>query len=143
MSGTYSGCEGTIIYTYTYTDCELNTHNWSFTYTVEVLDLPIPQMEVRQLPVLRSRCTHFADYLTSNCGITLTPTCSGNASGTYAACEGTSIYTYTYTDCEGNIQMVLYLYCRAGKLYRAPATEVRSLVLLQQLNRPNTAQRKR
>ncbi len=38
MSGTYSSCEGTIIYTYTYTDCEVNTHNWVYTYTVERLD---------------------------------------------------------------------------------------------------------
>ncbi len=109
MSGTYSGCEGTIIYTYTFTDCELNTHNWTYTYTVEVLDFTVPANGSSTVTCIAAAVAPTLPTVTSNCGITLTPSAPA-MSGTYDGCEGTRIYTYTYTDCEGNIQPWSYTY---------------------------------
>ena len=109
MSGTYSGCEGTIIYTYTFTDCELNTHNWTYTYTVEVLDFTVPANGSSTVTCIAAAVAPTLPTVTSNCGITLTPSAPA-MSGTYDGCEGTRIYTYTYTDCEGNSQPWSYTY---------------------------------
>jgi hypothetical protein len=41
VSGTYTNCEGTRIYTWTYTDCEGNAHNWTYTYTIDNNTAPV------------------------------------------------------------------------------------------------------
>ena len=44
-----------------------------------------------------------------NCGNALTPSAAVTG-GTYDGCEGTSTYTFTYTDCEGNTHDWVYTY---------------------------------
>jgi hypothetical protein len=113
MSGTYVDCEGTIIYTYTYTDCAGLATDWVYTYTVEH---STPPAEVGGPAEIASTVECEADAVAPTlpvfedvCGVLLTPT--GPAmSGTYVDCEGTIIYTYTYTDCAGLATDWIYTY---------------------------------
>jgi len=100
MSGTYAGCEGTIIYTYNYADCEGNNHNWIYTYTVERLDFVPPSPTSATVACYSAIVLPTLPVVTDNCGTVLVPT--GPVEGTVPGCEGTVTYTWTYTDCEGN-----------------------------------------
>jgi hypothetical protein len=108
-TGTYAGCEGTIIYTWVYTDCAGATQDWAYTYTVEVLDFTMPantgitvdcpdDTDVQPTPPV----------VTDYCGNTITP--SGPVVSAKPTCEGTRTYTWTYTDCEGNSHNWVYTY---------------------------------
>ncbi|SHH07915.1 SprB repeat-containing protein, partial [Flavobacterium fluvii] len=110
-SGTFDGCEGTRIYTYTYTDCEGNSRNFVYTYTIEREPFGVIAPAGSTVACIASAVTASIALptVTDNCGNTLSPA-SPVTSGTFDGCEGTRIYTYTYTDCEGNTQDFVYTY---------------------------------
>ncbi|MBN8680690.1 MAG: right-handed parallel beta-helix repeat-containing protein, partial [Chitinophagales bacterium] len=101
QGGTYAGCEGTITYTWTYTDCEQNTHNWTYTYTIEVEDFTVPAPQGSTVACAAQAVQPTPPAVNDNCGNPLTPA-GPVQGGTYAGCEGTITYTWTYTDCEQN-----------------------------------------
>jgi hypothetical protein len=109
ITGTYAGCEGTVIYTFTYTDCESNTDNWVYTYTIEVEDFTMPANDGSTVDCYSDITTPTPPVVTDNCGITITPT-GPTMGGTYTTCEGTVTYTWNYADCEGNNHDWVYTY---------------------------------
>ncbi|MBK8706309.1 MAG: hypothetical protein IPN33_23930 [Saprospiraceae bacterium] len=102
-------CEGMRTYTYVYTDCEGNTQDWVYTYTVEYEPFANPTDAGLTVDCPNDTDTPPAlPTVTDNCGNVLTPgTPTISAKPT---CEGTRIYTYVYTDCEGNTQDWVYTY---------------------------------
>jgi len=105
MSGTYVDCEGTIIYTYTYTSCDgVTSFDWVYTYTVDQTTAPAevggPVPTSSTVECASAAVAPTLPVVHDVCGNVVTPT--GPAmSGTYVDCEGTIIYTYTYTSCDG------------------------------------------
>ncbi len=99
-------CEGSRIYTYTYEDCAGQEFIWIFTVNIERTDPPVEAGG----PVPASggvvECVTEAlpptvfPMVQDACGNTLEPS-GPEMTGTYAGCEGTYNYTYTYTDCAG------------------------------------------
>ena len=88
----------------TYTDCSGLTYDWVYTYTV---DITTPPAEVGGPVATASTVECAADAVAPPlptvevlCGKLVVPG-SPAMSGTYVDCEGTIIYTYTYTDCSG------------------------------------------
>ena len=101
VGGTYDGCEGTIVLPYHYEDCSGLPFDWAYTYTVEVEDFTVPENGASTIECEEDATLPVPPVVTDNCGNVLTPT-GPVVSGTYVSCEGTIIYTWTYTDCEGN-----------------------------------------
>ncbi|MBK9983607.1 MAG: hypothetical protein IPP15_14710 [Saprospiraceae bacterium] len=95
-------CEGDITYIWTYTDCEGNTQDYVHTVTIEY-------QPFASIPPTNAVVDCYANIIlptpptvTDNCGATLTPI--GPVETGAVTCEGDIIYTWTYTDCEGNTQ---------------------------------------
>jgi gliding motility-associated-like protein len=102
-------CEGTRTYTYPYTDCEGNTHNWMYTYTVEYNDFTMPANGTSTVSCLaETDVVPAAPAVTDACGNTITP--SAPTVNTITSCTEDRIYTFTYTDCEGNTHDWTYTY---------------------------------
>ncbi|HZV69056.1 MAG TPA: autotransporter-associated beta strand repeat-containing protein [Saprospiraceae bacterium] len=102
-------CEGDRTYTYVYTDCEGNTQDWVYTYHVEYEPFvdPVNGGSTVACPV-QTNIVPVPPVVTDNCGEILIPT--GPMVTPLPECEGTRTYTWTYTDCEGNIQTWDYVY---------------------------------
>ncbi len=110
MSGTYTSCQGTVNYTYTYTDCELNSHDsWAYTYTVVPLNFSVPANGDSTVSCISAAVPPALPTVTSNCNLPLSPT-GPVINDTYDGCEGTRVYTYTYTDCASNAHNWVYTY---------------------------------
>lgn len=103
-SDTYNGCEGTVSYTYTYSNCKYS-HSWKYTYNVQRTTVP----QVSNVATSSNiTCADLADgnftmpTVTDACGVEIpapTPVISGNP----VNCNGTKVYTYTYTDCTNRL----------------------------------------
>ena len=126
ITGTYTSCEGTVIYTFTYTDCEENTDTWAYTYTIEAEEFAykMPANDGITVDCHSDITTPTPPVVTDNCGNALTPT-GPSIGGTYTTCEGTVTYTWTYTDCELNAHDWVYTYTsRMSPLPSPPLTVV-------------------
>ncbi len=100
--GTYTNCEGTITYTYTFTDCEGNHHDWVYTYIVEAAPFTISAADgAATVECIAGAVAPALPVVADNCGNPLTPA-PAVISDTYTDCEGTRIYSYLYSDCDGN-----------------------------------------
>ncbi|MCF8244587.1 MAG: T9SS type A sorting domain-containing protein [Saprospiraceae bacterium] len=95
-------CEGARNWNFTYTDCEGNVGTWSFTYTVEYLDFVVPASEVENVECPLVVVAPIPPVVKDNCGKTLTPTGLVTSTNNASGCEGSRVYSWTYTDCEGN-----------------------------------------
>jgi gliding motility-associated-like protein len=101
-------CEGEKIYTFTYTDCAGNTADWIYTYTIDVTTAPVvPANAGSTVECIADATQPAAPVVTDVCGNDITPVITENADPT---CEGDKIYTFTYTDCAGNISVYTYTY---------------------------------
>jgi hypothetical protein len=110
ITGTYTGCEGTRIYTYTYTDCSGLATNWSYTYTIDHVTAPVvPANGASTVQCAAAATAPVTPTVTDVCGTAITPS-AAVITGTYTGCEGTRIYTYTYTDCSGLSSVWSYTY---------------------------------
>jgi hypothetical protein len=109
IGGTYAGCEGTVTYTFTYTDCEGNANDWVYTYTIEYEDFAalMPADDGTTVDCYSDVTEPTPPQVFDNCGVELFPSTPA-IGGTYAGCEGTVTYTFTYTDCEGNANDWVY-----------------------------------
>ncbi len=99
-NGTYNGCEGTIIYTYNYIDCAGLSTPWIYTYTIERNPFTLPANTTATVTCVDDVVVPTPPAVNDNCGNPITPV-AGTAP-TAPACEGTMVYQWTYTDCEGN-----------------------------------------
>ncbi|MCH7415873.1 hypothetical protein MM213_20400, partial [Belliella sp. R4-6] len=101
-------CEGTKVYTYTYTDCAGEEYIWTFTYTIEAPVVTIPTNGSETVSCVDHVVEPTAPEVTDNCGRTIVPTLTSISED--PACEGTKVYTYTYTDCAGEEYIWTYTY---------------------------------
>ncbi|MBR5972306.1 MAG: hypothetical protein IK017_06620, partial [Paludibacteraceae bacterium] len=143
ISGTYTDCEGTKIYTYTYTDCAGLKYVWTYTYTIKRTTAP------------SESGTHVANSKTVNClseatapttlpvvkdvcGKTLeapTPSVVDN----YEKCEGTRTYNYLYKDCAGLTFTWSYVYTINHPDLTVPANDTVNIVCEKDTVRPTPA----
>ena len=102
-------CEGDVTYTWTYTDCEGNTQLYVHTVTIERADFTLPVNGSETVQCVSAVYQPTPPVVTDACGTLISP--SGPVvGGTYVSCEGTRIYTWTYTDCEGNTHVWTYTF---------------------------------
>ncbi len=108
--GDYDGCEGTISFIWNYEDCEGNSHDWTYTYTVEREDFSIPADDGTTVQCITDVTEPTPpSSVNDDCGNPITPT-GPVTGGSFDGCEGTSTFTWTYTDCEGNSHDWTYTY---------------------------------
>ena len=96
-------CEGDMVYTWTYTDCEGNSQVYTHTVTIEYEPFPAITPTTATVACVAEIVMPTLPTVTDNCGNVLTPV-AGTAP-VAPACEGDMVYTWTYTDCEGNSQV--------------------------------------
>jgi hypothetical protein len=101
-------CEGDITYTYTYTDCAGNVQDWVYTYTIDVPAFPDLTDQDTIVNCIADAVTPTPPAVSDFCGNAITPT--GPDIDYPVTCEGDISYTYTYTDCAGNVQDWVYTY---------------------------------
>ncbi|MGQ7871454.1 HYR-like domain-containing protein, partial [Sunxiuqinia sp. sy24] len=98
--GSYDGCEGTVTYTWTYEDCVGNSHDWVYTYTIEREDFTMPANVTETIACVDDVVPPTPPVVYDACGNPITPV--AGATPATPACNGEMVYTWTYTDCEGN-----------------------------------------
>ena len=104
VSTVTNGC-GTVTYTYVYSDCAGHSHNWIYTYTVTHTTPPTeiggPVATAQTVQCYTDVVTPTLPIVRDLCGNLIpapTPVITGTATSNLS-CNGTVIYTYTYTDC--------------------------------------------
>ena len=103
-------CEGNRVWTFTYTDCAGNTAAWTYTYTVDMPAFAIataPGASTVNCPANAAVQPAGPGVVIDMCGNTLTPVITSSAA---VACEGNRVWTFTYTDCAGNVVPWTYTY---------------------------------
>ena len=101
-------CEGDKIYTYTYTDCAGNQQIYTYTYVIDYTIIPVVPVDAGStVNSIDEAIQPIAPVVTDNCGNTVTPVITENTS---PLCDGEKIYTFTYTDCGGNVSVYTYTY---------------------------------
>jgi Secretion system C-terminal sorting domain len=114
-------CEGTRTYTWTYTDCAGHAKTWSYIYTIEYQSFSLPANA--SLTVACPDDTEVvptAPIVTDNCDVPLTPMMSSTAK---PVCESSRVYSFVYTDCEGNTATWTYTYMVEYLDFVLPASE--------------------
>ena len=108
--GTYNGCSGTRTYTYTYTDCASNRHDWVYTYTIEPQDFDMPANGSSTVACASEITAPTLPVVTDYCGNTLTGVLKSGYPTETPSCEGSVVYMYTFTDCNGTAHDWTYTY---------------------------------
>ncbi|MBC5838125.1 DUF7507 domain-containing protein [Flavobacterium muglaense] len=99
-------CEGTR--TYNYTDCSGLVSNWKYVYTIDKTTKPVVPADAGSTVHDISKAVQpAAPTVMDKCGNNITPIITQNAS---PVCDGTKVYTFTYTDCAGNSAVYKYTY---------------------------------
>ncbi len=120
-------CEGTRTFTFTYRDCSGNTSTWSHVTTIEREPFTITTPNGN----LTVDCPDDTDtaptppIVTSNCGEVLTPVLINTTAK--PGCEGHRVYTFRYTDCEGNFADWLFTYQVEYQDFAVPPSELESV----------------
>lgn len=101
-------CEGDKIYTYTYTDCAGNVSVYTYTYTLDVTTAPVvPANGSENIVCIEDVYTPMAPIVTDVCGNNVVAVMTENAD---PVCVGDKIFTFTYTDCAGNVSVYTYTF---------------------------------
>ena len=100
---TAPACEGDMVYSWTYTDCEGNSQVYTHTVTIERLPFAAIPPTTATVACVADIVLPTLPVVTDNCGNTLTAV--QGTPPTAPACEGNMVYSWTYTDCEGNSQV--------------------------------------
>ncbi|WBX73326.1 gliding motility-associated C-terminal domain-containing protein [Tenacibaculum pacificus] len=101
-------CEGTRVYNYTYTDCSGLVTPWKYTYTIDIPTFTINQTNgISTVNNIINAIQPTAPIVEDVCGNNIIPVITENTS---PICDGTKIYTFTYTDCSGNTDVYTYTY---------------------------------
>ncbi|MEP7375098.1 MAG: hypothetical protein ABI675_16995, partial [Chitinophagaceae bacterium] len=112
-------CGGIKTYTYTYTDCNGTAYNWTYTYTISPPAILMPANGASTIPCLANAVAPIPPVVIDNCGGVITT--SGPVISEDPVCNGTKIYTYTYTDCNGTSYNWVYTYTIAAPAVVLPA----------------------
>ncbi|MCG9792808.1 HYR-like domain-containing protein [Flavobacterium algicola] len=101
-------CEGTRTYNYTFTDCSGLVSNWKYIYTIDKTTVPVvPADAGSTVHDISEAVQPTAPVVTDKCGNNIVPVITQNVS---PICDGSKIYTFTYTDCAGNSTAYNYTY---------------------------------
>ncbi|MBL4861916.1 MAG: gliding motility-associated C-terminal domain-containing protein, partial [Crocinitomicaceae bacterium] len=101
-------CEGDKVYTYTYTDCSGLQSVYTYTYTIDVTTSPVvPSNGSEAVVCFADVSVPTAPVVTDVCGNNIAAVMTQNAD---PVCVGDKIYTFTYTDCAGNISVYTYTF---------------------------------
>ena len=105
-------CEGTRVYTYSYSDCAGNISLWTYTYTIDLTTVPVvPANGSSTVECLAAAVAPTTPIVNDQCGNAITPVLESMIdSPDPLACEGTRVYTYSYTDCSGLVSYWTYTY---------------------------------
>ena len=114
-------CEGDKIYTFTYIDCAGNSSVYTFTYTIDLLIFTLPANGIETVDNLADATTPTPPTVNDNCGNSIAPT--GPTVSTTPDCQGSVVYTYTYTDCAGNTADWTYTYTIELAPFTVPADD--------------------
>ena len=111
-------CEGNKVYTFTYTDCAGNVAVWTHTYTIDIPAFTVPANGSSTVNCLANATAPVPPAVNNACGTALVPVMTQGAN---PACEGTKVYTFTYTDCAGNTAAWTYTYTIDMPAFALPA----------------------
>ncbi len=101
-------CEGIKTYNFTYTDCAGNSSVYTYTYTVDLTTSPlVPANGSEIVQCITDVYVPTAPAVTDQCGNNIVPVMTENAD---PVCVGDKIYTFTYTDCAGNVSIYTYTF---------------------------------
>ena len=114
-------CEGDKIYTFTYTDCTGNSSVYTYTYTIDLSIFTLPANGIETVDNLADATTPTPPTVNDNCGVSITPT--GPTVSATPDCQGSVVYTYTYTDCAGNTADWTYTYTIELAPFTVPADD--------------------
>jgi gliding motility-associated-like protein len=97
-------CEGTMIWIFTYTDCAGNSGVWTYTYTINyTTPLTAPANGSSTISCPSAAVNPGAPpSITDACNRTVNPILVGSTqTPNPVTCEGTVVWTYSYTACDG------------------------------------------
>ncbi|MEO5906678.1 MAG: gliding motility-associated C-terminal domain-containing protein [Saprospiraceae bacterium] len=115
-------CSGTKTYTWTYTDCTGNSLTWVYTYTVMPALFTLPANGSSTVScIIDAQTVPTPPTVTNSCGDPVTPT--EPVVGADPACSGTKVYTWTYTDCNGNSLPWTFTYTISPPTFTLPAND--------------------
>ncbi|MDG1331460.1 MAG: PKD domain-containing protein, partial [Crocinitomicaceae bacterium] len=101
-------CEGDKIFTYTYTDCAGNSSVYTYTYTIDLITAPaVPANGSEAVVCVEDIYIPTAPVVTDACGNNVVPVMTQSAD---PVCVGDKVFTFTYTDCAGNISVYTYTF---------------------------------
>ncbi|WP_166435211.1 T9SS type A sorting domain-containing protein, partial [Christiangramia sabulilitoris] len=104
VEGTVPDCEGDVTYTWTYTDCADNSVDYVHTVTIDYTQgITAPDDDEMDVQCPEDAVMPNApENITDACGRTVEPFFSGREGNPDdIVCNGTVIYTWTYTACDG------------------------------------------
>src|SRR5678809_1243484 len=107
-----------MVYTFTYTDCANHTHAWTYTYTIAVPDFVLPADGTSTVNCPADATLPVAPVVNDACGNAITPVVT---TPTPVTCNGTMVYTFTYTDCANHTHAWTYTYTIAAPEFTLPA----------------------
>jgi hypothetical protein len=106
-------CEGTVVWTYRYTACDGTSADWTYTYTVDYTSALLPPANGSSTVECLSAAVDPgapAD-ITDGCGRTVSAVLVGSVeTPDPLTCEGTVVWTYRYTACDGTSADWTYTY---------------------------------
>ena len=107
-------CNGTIVWTYRYTACDgTTTADWTYTYTITYSGGLTPPADGSSTVPCPSNATDPGPpgNIVDACGNTITPVLVGSTSNpSPVICNGTVVWTYRYTACDGTTADWTYTY---------------------------------
>ncbi|MEP3836037.1 MAG: hypothetical protein ABJM36_00220, partial [Algibacter sp.] len=114
-------CEGQKIYTFTYTDCASNEAVYTYTYNIDLTAFILPTNGTETVDSLNDVVEPTPPTVNDNCGNEIIP--SEPVKSATPDCEGSVVYTFTYTDCANNSANWTYTYNIELAPFTLPANE--------------------
>ncbi|MEP3839205.1 MAG: gliding motility-associated C-terminal domain-containing protein, partial [Algibacter sp.] len=127
-------CEGQKIYTFTYTDCAGNEAVYTYTYNIELNAFILPPNAIETVDNLDEAVEPTPPTVTDNCGNEITP--SEPTKSETPDCQGSVVYTYTYTDCANNTADWTYTYTIELAPFTVPENESSTVECLADATAP-------
>ncbi|WP_183822378.1 hypothetical protein, partial [Algibacter amylolyticus] len=127
-------CEGTRTYTFTFTDCAGNSDEWDFVYTIELNTFTLPANGIETVTNLNEAVEPTPPTVNDNCGNPITP--SEAVKSETPDCQGSVIYTFTYTDCANNTANWTYTYTIELAPFTVPENETSTVECISQAIAP-------
>ena len=93
-------CEGTRTYSYSYTDCAANVSTWNYVYTIDNNSVPvIPANGASTVECIADAVAPVTPAVVDACGNNVPAVLVSTVDNPDPlTCEGTRVYTYSYTD---------------------------------------------